>query len=75
MKRCSQVARNKRALLKSLPAPTGLKLHDFLAKRGKDKGPPVTVNLKVGKPVSYIKESWEVINLKRQQSTICIRQL
>ena len=57
MKRCSQVARNKRALLKSLPAPTGLKLHDFLAKRGKDKGPPVTVNLKVGKPVSCVKKT------------------
>eukprot|EP00057_Strongylocentrotus_purpuratus_P031115 XP_783637.2 PREDICTED: transcription factor SPT20 homolog [Strongylocentrotus purpuratus] len=49
MKRYSQIARNRRATFKSFPAPPGLRLHDFLAKK-KERAPPPKVNLKVGKP-------------------------
>ncbi|PIK35261.1 putative transcription factor SPT20-like [Apostichopus japonicus] len=49
LRRHSQLLRNRRAMAKTFPAPPGLRLIDFLAKRQERNAPP-PVNLKVGKP-------------------------
>ncbi|XP_071846771.1 uncharacterized protein [Apostichopus japonicus] len=49
LRRHSQLLRNRRAMAKTFPAPPGLQLIDFLAKRQERNAPP-PVNLKVGKP-------------------------
>ena len=57
-----QVARNRRALFASMPAPHELFLHDFLKQRGEERKATPAVNLKISK--SKAVDTWRRRSVK-----------